>query len=188
MAILGGPMLATEFMANILGIGCLASEHIETTERIARLFAGTLLSFETSTDVRGVALSGVLKNIYALGFGIGVGLSFGYNQKGWYLKTALSEMETIVERLGGKRESAYSLAGLGDFIATGFSGYSKNSRFGEEIARTGVCALQSEGSASLPFLSELLGRERQAFPLFQKLEDVITVGKDAKETFTQLMR
>ena len=97
-------------------------------------------------------------------------------------------MADIVERLGGKRETAYSLAGIGDLIATGFSGYSRNSRFGEEFARTGVCNIQSEGCASLPLVSALLGSEKSTLPIFKVLEEIILNGKDAKETFTNLIQ
>jgi len=187
-ALLGGPMLAAEFMQDLSGVGCLATEHGEVAERITSLFAGTLLSFETTLDVRGAALSGVLKNIYALGLGVTQGLSWGNNQKGWYLKSALLEMADIVERLGGKRETAYSLAGVGDLVATGFSGYSRNSRFGEEFARTGVCNIQSEGCASLPLVSTLLGSEKSTLHIFRALEEVILNGKDANEIFTKLIR
>lgn len=188
IALLGGPMLASEFMAGLSGVGCLATEHSEVVERIRNLFSGTLLSLETTLDVRGVALSGVLKNIYALGIGIAQGISWENNQKGWYVREALAEMAAIVERLGGKRETAYSLAGVGDLVATGFSGFSRNSRSGEEIAHTGVCNIQSEGCASLPFLLHLLPGDRSAFPVLQGLEHIIVDGKDAKETFNKLMK
>lgn len=186
-ALLGGPMLASEFMAGLPGVGCLATEHSEVAERICRLFSGTLLSLEATLDVRGVALSGVLKNIYALGIGIAQGISWGNNQKGWYVREALAEMATIIEQLGGKRETAYSLAGVGDLVATGFSGFSRNSRSGEEIARTGVCNIQSEGCASLPHFLQLLPDDRSTFPVLQGLEHIIVDGKDAKEVFTKLI-
>ncbi|KKW12801.1 MAG: Glycerol-3-phosphate dehydrogenase [NAD(P)+] [Parcubacteria group bacterium GW2011_GWA2_49_9] len=188
IALLGGPMLAAEFMEDLPGVGCLATEHVEVAEQIAGLFAGTLLSFETTSDVRGVAFAGVLKNIYALGLGVAHGLSWGDNQKGWYLTRALVEMATIVEQLGGKRETAYSLAGIGDLVATGFSGYSRNSRSGEEIVRNGVCNIQSEGCASLPHFLKLLPADRSVFPLLHGLEQIIIDGKDAKDIFSQLIR
>lgn len=189
IALLGGPMLAAEFMEDLPGVGYLATKHSEVAKRVSDLFAGTILSLETTQDVRGVALSGVLKNIYALGLGIAQGLSWGNNQKGWYLTAALGEMVAMVEQFGGKRETAYSLAGIGDLVATGFSEYSRNSQFGEEIARTGVCRhRQSEGYESLPLLLGLLKEERSAFPVFFALEEIILNGKDANEIFTKLIR
>jgi len=78
--------------------------------------------------------------------------------------------------------------GIGDLVATGFSGYSRNSRFGEEFARTGVCNIQSEGCASLPLVSTLLGSEKSTLHIFRALEEVILNGKDANEIFTKLIR
>ncbi|KKU77520.1 MAG: Glycerol-3-phosphate dehydrogenase [NAD(P)+] [Parcubacteria group bacterium GW2011_GWA2_47_64] len=187
MAILGGPMLAAEFMADLPGVGCLATEQSGVEKLVKELFADTLLSLKSSTDVRGVALSGVLKNIYALGLGIAQGLSWGNNQKGWYVTNALSEMADIVELFGGKRETAYGLSGVGDLVATGFSPYSRNNHFGEKLVMTGVCNIKSEGNASLPALSRLLKKPRAVFPLLETLEDVILRGANAKERFPQCM-
>lgn len=186
-ALLGGPMLAAEFMQNMPGVGCVAAEDPHAGERLTTLFAGTLLSLEYIADVRGVALAGALKNIYALGLGIASGLSWGDNQKGALITRALAEMAGIAEVLGGKRETAYSLAGVGDLIATGFSAYSRNNQFGEEFVRTGVCNIQSEGCASLPLMAEILGEKRSAFPVFQTLLRVIIQGADAKKQFEKML-
>lgn len=185
-AILGGPMLAAEIMKDMPAVGCLAAADKRRGRRITELFSGTLLSFEVTNDVRGAALSGALKNIYALGLGIASGLYWGSNEKGWYLTHALFEMADIAELFGGKRETAYSLAGVGDLVATSFSSYSRNSRFGEEIARNGICSIKSEGCASLPILAQMLGEKRRTYPLFLALDDVINNGADAKERFERL--
>lgn len=178
---LGGPMLAAEFIRGLPGRGIFASPFPAAGERMGALFAGTLLSLEFSDDARGVALAGVLKNIYALGLGIARGLSWGDNQRGWYLAQAVREMAEALARLGGRRESAYSLAGLGDLIATGFSRHSRNSNFGEEFARTGVCNIQSEGCASLPSVEALLRGSLTAFPLLTALGDIVLRGASAPE-------
>jgi glycerol-3-phosphate dehydrogenase (NAD(P)+) len=187
IALLGGPMLAAEFMQNLPGVGCVATEDPNVGAEIAELFSGTLLFLEQTSDVRGAALSGVLKNIYALGLGIASGLSWGNNQKGWYASRALFEMADIVELFGGKRETAYSLAGVGDLIATGFSSSSRNNRFGEELVKNGVCNIQSEGCASLPAFSQMLKEKQKEYPLFAALEEVVLQRKDAQEQFGKLM-
>lgn len=186
-AILGGPMLAAEIMKDMPAVGCLAAADEKIRKRVSELFEGTALSLEVTDDMRGVALAGVLKNIYALGLGIASGLSWGNNQKGWYAARALVEMASLVELFGGRRDTVYSLAGAGDFVATGFSSYSRNNRFGEEIARNGVCAIKSEGCASLPLFAELLSYKKDSPPLFRALEEVIIGGANAKERFAQLM-
>lgn len=188
-AVLGGPMLAAEIMKDMPAVGCLAAADEKICKRVSELFEGTALSLEVTNDIRGVALSGVLKNIYALGLGIASGLSWGNNQKGWYAARALAEMASLVELFGGRRDTVYALAGAGDLVATGFSSYSRNNRFGEEIARNGVCAIKSEGCASLPLVAELIANSgNDSFPLFRALEEVILRGGNAKERFAQLIK
>jgi len=62
-----------------------------------------------------------LKNIYALLLGMADGLGTTDNRKGYLTAKATNEMADIIEILGAKKETAFSVAGLGDLVATGFS-------------------------------------------------------------------
>ncbi len=185
--LLGGPMIAEELMRGASGAGMAASPERPQAERVMTLFARTPLVLEYSPDVRGVALSSVLKNVYAIGAGIADGLSLGWNAKGWYLARAAGEMAAMVELLGGQRETALGTAGLGDLIATGCSAQSRNHQIGAEFARTGTCCLKGEGSVAFPSLRMLLGDRVPSFPLFSALVDVLANGKPAREVFSALL-
>ncbi len=203
-ALLFGPMLAEELVKGMPGIGVAAVKEQKVFTRIKTLFTGTNLLIEHSSDVRGVALTGVLKNIYAVGLGIGGALEFGGNLKGWLTQKAIKEIAEIIELLGGKKETAFGSAGLGDFVATGFSPYSSNRQAGEELVKTGKYLLKvnelrssprfanaraSEGIVSLFPILKLLGENNiHKFSLLQALKKIILEGKNAKIIFEELLK
>ncbi len=188
-ALLFGPMLAEELAKGIIGIGVVAIKKQEVFTKIETLFINTNLLLEYSLDVRGVALAGVLKNIYAIGLGISNSLGLGGNFKGWLIQKAAKEMAEIIELLGGKKETALGSAGLGDLVATGFSVYSYNYQVGEELAKTGKCLPKSEGLISLPSILKLLGENNiYKFPFFRALKKIIFDNQDAKVIFGELLQ
>ena len=52
----------------------------------------------------------MLKNVYAILFGVADGLKLGDNMRGWLAVETLREIETIVTALGGSATPPYSLA------------------------------------------------------------------------------
>jgi glycerol-3-phosphate dehydrogenase (NAD(P)+) len=83
----------------------------------------------------GAEWGGVLKNIYALGFGLLDGLGEGRpNLKAAFVTLALSEMKSIAVKMGAQEKTLEGLAGLGDLVTTGFSADSHNRRLGEFLA------------------------------------------------------
>lgn len=173
-ALLAGPMLAKEIMLGKPAAAVIATKNKKASRLIRHLFVGTTLSIDTSSDVRGVALCGVLKNIYAIGFGIADGLAWGANEKGMLATQSLNEMRDILPILGGRAETALGQAGLADLIATGFSRYSKNHALGVALAKTGKAPFQTEGRSSLPFLASMLGKRTRQVPLLEMLVQVLS--------------
>ncbi len=164
-ALLSGPMLASELSRHMGGSAIIASRSASARRNLAELFAGTELHVETSADVKGIALSGILKNIYAIVLGAAEGMKSGWNAKGLIVSEAMSEMAEIIPLLGGRRGTATCAAGLGDLVATGMSPDSRNHQVGLALARGRSGHLDSEGANSLPFILRRLGSRRKSFPL-----------------------
>jgi len=181
-----GPMIAEEIMNNNPAAAVLACRKKRSAEKVAELF-GNGLNLQYSADVRGVALSGVLKNIYSIGLGMVHGLNLGTNFRGWYVAEASKETALVLKVLGGKMETAYSAAGLGDLIATGFSADSKNHMLGKDLALSGHSDLASEGSDSFPALNEILGNKIDNFKILSALRNIILDGKEVKDFFPKII-
>ena len=147
------------------GAAVIASKSAPAKRRLTELFRGTELHVRTSTDMRGTALAGILKNIYTLLLGASDGLGFGWNAKGLIAGEASNEMAAIIPLLGGKRETAHTPAGFGDLIATGMSPASWNYRTGHALATGAPGPKKSEGTGSVPLLRKRLSRNAKKFPL-----------------------
>jgi glycerol-3-phosphate dehydrogenase (NAD(P)+) len=183
-AVLGGPMIAEEILQGLLTTGVVGTLRKETFEKIAAAFQDSNFRLVHSEDFIGVSWCGILKNIYAISFGIADGMNLGGNFKGRLFAAAVEEMLGLAPILGYCKETVLGNAGIGDLAATAFSPYSRNRQVGEDLAlrKTGKRCPESEGVVSLPLLISLLGNKAAAFPLLGVLGCVIK-GEDAARIF-----
>lgn len=182
-----GPMLSEEIIQGQGSAGVFAGNSASSLKILTELIDKENLSLEFSSDIRGVALSGVLKNIYALALGIADGIGWGANRKGWLITHAIKEMHGIIRILGGTAASVDGPAGLGDLIATGSSPHSRNRATGEQIVATGAMNPLSEGYISLASLKSMLGDRHSEFKLLTALIDIIEHKKNAAEIYKTLV-
>lgn len=186
ITLLHGPMLAAEIMQNLPAFSVLAAPDNEIFNRVDALFSDSALRLEYSSDVHGVALAGVLKNIYSIGLGMTSALALGSNFRGWFVQAALSEMAHVIQGLGGSRETAYSSAGIADMVATGFSPYSRNCKVGQEIVQNGECVTVSEGGESLPQMVQLLQNASVDAPIVAQIGRIVA-GEVPAHTIDTIM-
>lgn len=173
-ALLAGPMLAEEIVQDLQAAAVVASRDKSARETVKSLFRGTGLRVETSADVHGVALSSVIKNVFAVTLGIADGLGWGGNRKGWLAARAIAEMEEVLGALHAQPRTVRTAAGWADLISTGFSRYSRNHQVGDDIVHTGTITVKSEGVVALPSLLKKLGPARaKRFPLLRALAAVM---------------
>ncbi len=184
--VLGGPMLAEEIKAGRYAAAVVAAVDPDARQRVINVFSGTKLITESSDDPAGTAVCGVLKNIYTVGLAMADGLNLGDNTRGLLLNRALVEMAEIVVSFGGQVETAYSLAGLGDLVATSASVHSKNVAAGQSLARGDTALVESEGSLALPLLWPRLEAKRDHLPFMAAIADISLNHSNPKNVFTDL--
>jgi glycerol-3-phosphate dehydrogenase (NAD(P)+) len=189
-AILGGPMLSKEIGEGLPAAAVFASPEANIFNKtgqfkeLKEIFKPTNLRLEYSTDAQGVALGGVLKNIYAIALGIAEALGMGANALGLITVRAIEEMKIVTKALGGRGETVLTYAGLGDLIATGFSDYSRNRNAGKELVQKGFCSTEPEGCVSIKPLIERLKEENAVVPpLLNAVFSAIEDPKKTKEVF-----
>ncbi|PIR89126.1 MAG: hypothetical protein COU07_02760 [Candidatus Harrisonbacteria bacterium CG10_big_fil_rev_8_21_14_0_10_40_38] len=182
--ILGGPMLAEELSKKSHTVGVIASHSSVLRKFIIELFYKTHLSIIESDDVKGVAVSGVLKNVYAIGMGIAAGLSYDSNTIASLFSASFVEFEKLVQVFGGKQKTALGPAGLGDLMATGLSKYSSNRSFGFALARDKPFLKETEGGSSLGGLAYMLKKKKIDPPkIFSAINKSVKKGKKVKRIF-----
>jgi glycerol-3-phosphate dehydrogenase (NAD(P)+) len=187
-ALLSGPMLAEELRNGWGGGATVATIDQTLYARIEDLLQGSGLTLEYTYDVHGVALAGVLKNVYAIALGMAQALPLGSNATGLLVQQALKEMREMLTTLGGREETLMGMAGVADFIATGFSKASSNNQLGSRLIREGKIGDSSEGSVSTPSLKHLIDQYGGYFPLFATVDRAISHPDRARAVFEQYIQ
>ena len=139
-----GPCLAAGLINKIRTSTVIANKNILEAKKISKLISTNYYKTEISRDINGVEAAGAIKNIYSMLVGASIGLSGDnvnkYIQEKYYhntasalFKDALVEMKKFVKIMGGKPETAYGLAGLGDLYVSVAGG--RNSIMGMHLGR-----------------------------------------------------
>ena len=149
----------------------------------------------TSTDVVGVQIGGVVKNVIAIAAGISDGLGLGQNARAALVTRGLAEMTRMAVRMGADSMTLAGLPGLGDLILTCAGDLSRNRTVGLQIASgkslaeiTGATRTVAEGlrnTRSLYSLAEQLGVE---MPIVEQMYGVLYAGKRPAEAVRDLMQ
>lgn len=127
---LTGPCIANEMMQGEPASVVISSENHEFMSHIQRQIQTSNYSVQTCQDMIGHQWAAALKNIYAILINAQSAYSFTTQEN---LTAALfyavhHELSEIIARVGGKKETAYSLSGIGDIWVTCRKG--RNGKFG----------------------------------------------------------
>lgn len=130
VAVVSGPNLAMEIAREEPTASVVACADLGTAEAVAALCSSAYFRPYTNTDVVGVELAGVIKNVIALAVGVCDGQGLGDNAKASVITRGLTETTRLAMAVGGSLETFAGLAGLGDLVATSASPLSRNRRAG----------------------------------------------------------
>lgn len=168
VALLYGPMISEEIRAGKPAFAECGVADRNRFERIAALYRGSALHLEHARDFTGLSWSVILKNVYAMAFGMADELNLGDNTRGFLTVNALQELSAIVQHLGGESATPYRLAGLGDLITTATSAGSHHHELGRRLVR-GETNLKGEGIHTLAMIEKFQLFDTKAFPLLRLL-------------------
>lgn len=172
VGVLYGPMIAEEITRGRHGAGILALTNTTWYKPIRTIFQQAGISIDASGDMRGTALCAVLKNVYAIAFGLSEGMHLGLNSKGKLAVMVLQEMKQLMSDRQADPRTAEGLAGLGDLLATGLSEDSFNYRIGKSLAEGIADAhIKSEGLVSLDELSRVVDLKK--YPVAHAVSQIV---------------
>jgi glycerol-3-phosphate dehydrogenase (NAD(P)+) len=190
---LSGPNLAREVAKGVPTAAVAASNDPEAAQRVAQRFNRPTFRTYVSDDPIGVEVGGAVKNVLAIAGGISDGLGYGENTKAALMTRGLGEMARLGVALGGKRETFYGLAGVGDLMATAASRLSRNWRVGyglglgkalpTVLAELGQVA---EGVPTARAIVQLAKRHELSLPVCQTVAALLDGQLTAREGVVRL--
>ncbi|MCS6904416.1 MAG: NAD(P)-binding domain-containing protein [Bacteroidia bacterium] len=128
--VLAGPCHAEEVVQHLPTYITLAAQRVEHSVLLSRFLINENLKIIFSEDIEGVELAGALKNVYAIGAGIALGLGCNDNFISVYVAAAHRELTRLLNKYYPCNREPNSSAYLGDLLVTVFSPHSRNRRLG----------------------------------------------------------
>ena len=135
ISVLSGPCFSDEVAQNLPTALTFSSIEKKSFENINSLFNNINFRIYYSNDVIGCQIGGALKNIYAIASGITIGLNLGENAKSALITRSFVEIQRFAKHFKASQETIFGLSGLGDLILTCNSLKSRNTKFGQLIAK-----------------------------------------------------
>ncbi len=130
-----GPTFARDLINNQPTAFTVGAEDPGLFDQFEEIFEGTGIYLDFSTDVQGVEILSILKNIYAIVAGITDASFDAPNLRSLVLTKAFKEMRGILGEFGGKEETMFNYCGFGDFTLTALNDLSRNRTLGLLIGK-----------------------------------------------------
>lgn len=194
IAVISGPNLAAEIAQRQLTGTVVASSDAAVCTLVQSLLRSSYFRVYSNSDVYGVELGGVLKNIYAIACGMAAALGVGQNTISLLITRSLAEMGRFAAKLGADPLTFIGLAGVGDLIATCSSPLSRNYRIGfalgqghtleQAVIEVGQVA---EGINTVHLVAMKAEELGVYMPLANALNDIVFKGFDAAKVAVRLM-
>jgi len=194
IAAMSGPTFALEVARGVPTAIVVASRDPATAGTVQKVFHSPTFRVYTSNDLLGVELGGALKNVVAIGAGVGDGMGFGDNTKAALVTRAISEIRRLGVACGAQAETFTGLSGLGDLMVTCFSRLSRNRGFGERLGKgekatdilAGMVAV-AEGYPTARSAHQVAQKHGVSTPVINEVYAMLYEGKDVRQTVHDLM-
>jgi len=130
-----GPSFAREIINNQPTAFTIGAKEEILYNELSSAFQNTTIQLDFSTDVRGVELLSILKNIYAIVVGVVDAQFESPNLKFLVFTKAFKEMRSLLLLFGGNKKTLFNYCGVGDFALTALNDLSRNRTLGLLIGK-----------------------------------------------------
>jgi glycerol-3-phosphate dehydrogenase (NAD(P)+) len=194
-AFLSGPTFAIEVARGLPAAVTVAARLEKVAREVQAILSTQNFRVYTSTDIVGVQMGGVIKNVIAIAAGISDGLDLGHNARAALITRGLAEMTRLAIRMGADPMTLAGLPGLGDLVLTCAGDLSRNRKVGIQIAQgksveqiTQGTRMVAEGVRNTRSVY-MLARSLQAeMPIVEQMYKVIYESKKPAEAVRDLMQ
>lgn len=195
LAFISGPNFAPEVARGLPGATTVAAHLREVAGKVQEELSAPSFRVYTSSDVIGVQLGGVVKNVIAIAAGVSDGLSLGHNARAALVTRGLAEMTRLAVRMGADPLTLSGLPGLGDLILTCTGDLSRNRQVGMQIAQGKSLErilrgmrMVAEGVKNTRSVHELAARLAVEMPIVEQMHQVLYQGKRPRDAVRDLMQ
>lgn len=194
-AVLTGPSHAEEVILRKVTLLTVASNNPIFAKEVQTVFNNeNYLRIYTSDDLIGCEVGGSVKNAIALVSGVLTGYGLGENARAALITRGILEIARVVVYMGGKKETAFGLAGMGDLIVTASSLNSRNfmagKRIGEGVSVDKVLEeskMTVEGIRTIYAMHDLTEQCGIELPIISVAYEVVTNKTSVSEALGKLL-
>ncbi len=193
--VLTGPSHAEEVILRKLTLLVTSSNKEHLAKEMQQVFSNDqYLRVYTSNDLIGCEVGGAVKNAIAVISGACAGLGLGENARAAVITRGIVEIVRVVEVMGGNKETAFGLTGVGDLIVTASSENSRNFTAGKKLGQ-GFSLEQIykeqkqtiEGIRTIEAMHDLAVSHKIELPMIQIAYEIINNGISMDEAITRLL-
>lgn len=193
---LKGPTFARELITNMPTAMTIGASEFGIYSQLQEIFKGTVIHTDYSSDVIGVEILSILKNIYAIIIGIIDAHFNSPNLRFLVFTRAFNEMLQLLILFGGKQETMFRYCGIGDFGLTALNDLSRNRTLGLLIGKgffsediSGKVVL--EGRVAVDIIMNKLkaiNADPENYLLLDELNKVFTGSYDIKKFISNILK
>ncbi len=184
LVMIGGPAIANELAGNTPAGIILGGKNKNAVHALKRALESKTVKVAASSDIVGVSYCMALKNVYSIALGMCDGMKYPTNTKALLITLALQELRELLPMLGGRSETAYTLAGLGDLFVSGVSAHGRNRTYGERLVGSKTrdpLALglgTVEGIEATEIANNILSKKKIHAPLIKAVAECLSATGD----------
>ncbi len=193
---LKGPTFARELINNMPTAMTVGAADFGIYNQLYEIFKGSVIYIDYSSDVTGVEILSILKNIYAIIIGIIDAHFNSANLRFLVFTLAFNEMLQLLLLFGGKQETMFKYCGIGDFGLTALNDLSRNRTFGLLIGKgffsediSGKVVL--EGRVAVEIIMNKLraiNADHENYLLLDELNKVFAGSYDIKKFISNILK
>lgn len=180
---LSGPSFAVEVAGGKPAVVVAAATSEAIAERVQNYFHAPMLRVYRSTDMVGVELGGVVKNVMAIATGVSDGLGYGLNARAATITRGLAEIMRLATSMGARAETLSGLAGIGDLVLTCTGDLSRNRQVGLRLGKgesiddiLGGMRMVAEGVRNTKAVRDMAHRQHVEMPIVECTYRVLYEG------------
>ena len=192
--VLSGPNFAGEVARGLPAAAVLACHDEALARDLAQMLSTAGFRVYAGNDPVGVEAGGAAKNVIAIAAGAAMGSGAGENARAALITRGIAELGRLIVGLGGRRETAAGLSGIGDLVLTctgpGSRNYSLGVQLGQGTTLQDILrarASVTEGVETAPALAERAAGLGVPVPIIEAVAALLTGRIDLAEARDRLL-